>query len=134
MVGFGRGQHTRRLIQDQNIGFAIQRLQDLDALLLTDAQVLDDGVWVDVHLVIVCQLLQQLAGLRQRRLQQPAVFGAQNDILQNGEVLDQFEMLEHHADASVDGGLTIGNFGFLAADEHLTRVGPVKPVKDRHER
>ena len=62
---FGR-QHARRLIEDQNVGAAIQRLEDFDALLLADRDVLDDGVRVDVKAVFVGQALQLLARLAQR--------------------------------------------------------------------
>ena len=36
-----RREHRRRLVQDQDLHAAVQRLQDLDALLLTDGEVLD---------------------------------------------------------------------------------------------
>ena len=42
-----RRQHGRRLVEDEDVGAAIERLQDLDALLLADRDVLDEGVRVD---------------------------------------------------------------------------------------
>jgi hypothetical protein len=42
MVGLGRRQHAGRLVEDQDVGAAIERLEDLDALLQPDRQFLDD--------------------------------------------------------------------------------------------
>ena len=36
-----RRQHRRRLVEDQDVGLAVERLQDLDALLLADGDVVD---------------------------------------------------------------------------------------------
>ena len=38
-----RREHRRRLVEDQDVGAAVERLQDLDALLLADADVLARG-------------------------------------------------------------------------------------------
>ena len=45
--GFLRRQHRRRLIEDQDAGVAIERLQDLDALALADRERCDGGVGID---------------------------------------------------------------------------------------
>ena len=37
-VGLLRRQHGRRLVEDQDVGAAVERLQDLDPLLLPDAR------------------------------------------------------------------------------------------------
>ena len=42
-----RRQHRRRLVEDQDVGAAVERLQDLDALLLADRDVVDPRVRVD---------------------------------------------------------------------------------------
>ena len=44
MVGLGRRQHAGGLVEDQRLGAAIERLQDLDPLLQPDGKVADDGV------------------------------------------------------------------------------------------
>ena len=44
---FLRRQHRRRLVEDQDLGAPVERLQDLDPLLLADADVLDARVRVD---------------------------------------------------------------------------------------
>ena len=49
LVGLLRGEHRGRLVEDEHLGVAGQRLDDLDALLHADGQVLDQGVRVDVE-------------------------------------------------------------------------------------
>ena len=133
LVGLGGGQHAGGFVQDQDVGLPVQRLEDFDALLHPHAQILDHGVGVHVQPVFFLQRHQLLAGLAQGGRQRPAVLGAQNDIFQHGEVFDQLEMLEHHADACCNCGLAVGNVGFGAADENLASVGFVKDVEDAHQ-
>ncbi len=53
LLGLGRGEHRRGLVQDQHVGLPDQRLHDLDPLLEADRQVLDERVRVDVEAVAV---------------------------------------------------------------------------------
>ena len=46
-VGFGRRQHRRRLVEDQDARVAVERLQDLDALALADRQRRDRRAGID---------------------------------------------------------------------------------------
>ncbi len=134
MVRLVRGQHPGRLVQDQDVGMAEQRLEDFDALLMADRQILDQRVRLHVQFVFARQIGQHLAGAGQRRAQQRALLGAQHDILQHREILHQLEMLEHHADARADRGLAVGDVHGLAADDDLARIGAVEAVEDRHQR
>ena len=63
MVGLRRRQHACRLVEDEDVGAAIERLQDFDALLQTDRQLLDDGVRIDLEAVFVLQPLQSARAL-----------------------------------------------------------------------
>ena len=72
MVGLGRRQHAGRLVEDQDVGAAIERLQDLDALLQADRQFLDDRVRIDLQPVFALQPLQLRARLGDAGLQQRA--------------------------------------------------------------
>ena len=134
MVRLGRGQDAGGLVEDQDVGAAIQCLEDLDPLLAADGQLLDDGVGVDVERMVALQPLQLGphpgdAGKQQRRL-----LGAEHDVLDHGEVLDQHEMLVDHADAGRDGGVRIGDVHRLAADFDGAGIGLVEAVDDRHQR
>ena len=44
-----RRQHRRRLVEDQDVGAAVERLQDLDALLLADGDVSTRASRVDAR-------------------------------------------------------------------------------------
>ena len=52
---------ARRLVEDEDVALAVERLEDLDALADADRQVLDLGVGVDVELVLLGQLDDPLA-------------------------------------------------------------------------
>ena len=134
MVGLIGGQNARRLIKDQDFGLPVQRLQDFDPLLVSDGQVFDQRVRVHIQFVFAAEVFQSTAGLRQRRAQQAAIFGAQHHVFQHREILHQLEMLEHHADTGADGALAVGDQGGFAVDENLARVRLVEPVQDRHQR
>ena len=58
VVGLGRRQHAGRLVEDQDLGAAIERLEDFDALLQADRQLLDDGVGIDLEAVFALEPLQ----------------------------------------------------------------------------
>ena len=134
VVGLGRRQHAGRLVEDQDLGAAIERLEDLDALLQADRQFLDDGVRIDLEAVFALQPLQLGAGIGDAFLQQRLVLGAEDDVLDDGEILDQHEMLVDHADAERDGVVGRLDRHLLAADFDLAAVGLIEAVEDRHQR
>jgi hypothetical protein len=53
-----RRQHAGRLVEDQDLGAAIERLQDFDALLQADRQLLDERIGIDLEAVFLLQPLQ----------------------------------------------------------------------------
>ena len=61
LLGLGRRQDRRRLVEDQDVALAIERLEDLDALADADGEVLDGGVGVDVEAVLLGELDDPLA-------------------------------------------------------------------------
>ena len=100
LVGLLRGEHGGRLVEDEHLRVARQRLDDLDALLHADGQVFDEGVRVDVE----AEPRGDLAHLRARRVQVEAaaergLLVAEHDVLGDGEDGDEHEVLVHHADA-----------------------------------
>ena len=56
LVGLLRGEHGGRLVEDEQVGVAGQRLDDLDPLLDADRQVLDQRVRVDRQAVALGDL------------------------------------------------------------------------------
>ena len=61
LVGFGRRQHRRRLVEHQDLGAADQRLEDLDSLLEANRQFADDGVGIDHEAVFAPEFAELLA-------------------------------------------------------------------------
>ena len=94
----------------------------------------NDCIGIDVEAVFVGEALQLLARLAQRRSQQRVVLDAENDVLENREIVDQHEVLVHHADAELQRMAGIGDVLELAVDEDLAAVGGVEAVEDRHQR
>ena len=99
-------------------------------MLVSNAEFFDDGVWIDVEFVFLGQTFEHAARLVQRRAQQRAVLGTKDDVFEDGEIRDQLEVLEDHADACVDRGLAVGDFGFATVDENVAAVGFIKSIKD----
>ena len=102
MVGLLRRQHAGGLVQDQDVGAAEQGLEDLDPLLHAHRQLRDRGVEIDLQPVVALQRCDLGPGARDAARQRDAALGAQQQVLQDGERLDQHEVLVDHADAGLD--------------------------------
>ena len=102
LVDLLRHEDGGGLVEDQRRRAAVEHLGDLDPLPVADAEVLDEHVGVEVEGVAVGDLADPAPGLG---AVQPAALGrlaAQDDVLQDGEVVGQHEVLVHHADAGGD--------------------------------
>ena len=130
-----RGQHRRRLVEDQDVGTAIERLQDLDALLLPDCDRLHLRVRVDVELELVGELAHAaLCGGGVEEHAVPARLRGEDDVLGDGHHRDEHEMLVHHSDPGCDRAVRRGEVGRCAVEQDLPVVRPVEAVEDVHER
>src|SRR5690606_24947841 len=92
VIGLGRGQNAGRLVEDEGVGATIERLQNLDALLLTNRKVFNDRVRIDLEPIVAGELLEMLPRLVERRAEQGRVFSAQHDVFENREIVDQHEV------------------------------------------
>jgi hypothetical protein len=130
-----RRQHRGRLVEDQDVGAAVERLQDLGALLLPDRDVLDERVRVDREVEALRELPDAL-----RRLVEveenpgPLRLGGEDDVLGDRHHRDQHEVLVHHPDPVVDRLARRVDPHRLALDQDLALVGVVEPVEDVHQR
>ena len=98
-VRFARRKHGGGFVENQYARVAIERLDDLDALLRADAESADDGVGIERKRV---SLGKPAHPPRQRVDRQPPTGQpviAQDHVLGHGKRGDQEEMLMHHADA-----------------------------------
>ena len=136
-LGLLRGEHRGRLVQDQQVDVAGERLDDLDPLLDADRQVLDHRVRVDRQAVPLGDLGDLAAGpppVEEAGDAAADLLGAEHDVLGDGEDRHQHEVLVHHADAGGD-GVRAGRVKLqrLAVDQDLALVGLVEPVEHVHQ-
>ena len=129
-----RGQGGGGLVQDQDVGAAVERLEDLNALLHADGDVLDLGVRVDGQAVTLRDLDDVFA--RRRHIQRQALggLGPEDDVFRDGEGLDQHEMLVDHADAGRDRIARVVHFNFFAVYQDIAGGGLEQAVELVHQR
>ncbi len=113
----------------------VERLQDLDALLLADGDVLDACVGIDREV----EALRQVADAAVRGAvveEDPGRIGlgAEHDVLGDRHHRDEHEVLVDHPDPVLDRILRGVHRDRLALDEDLALVGLVDAVDDVHER
>ena len=127
-----RGKHRGRFVEDEDLVVAIQHLQNFDALLHADCDILDLRVKVDVQAVALRDLLDLFARLF--LLQKAALrrLRAEDDVIEHRENVHQLEMLVHHADAERGGIVRVLDGHDLAVlfDDTLLRL--IKAEENRH--
>ena len=127
-----RGEHRGRLVEDEDLVVAIQHLQNFDALLHADGDILDLGVKVDIQAVALRDLLDLFARLF--LLQKAALrrLRAEDDVVEHRKNVHQLEMLVHHADAERGGVVRVLDGHDLAVlfDDALLRL--IKAEENRH--
>ena len=130
-----RREDGGRLVEDQDVRLAVERLQDLHPLLLADRDVGDQRVGVDLELELRGELADALVrgavvehdpGVRR--------LVREHDVLRDRHDRDEHEVLVHHPDPAVDRVLRRLEDDGLAVHEDLALVGPVEPVEDVHQR
>ena len=122
------------LVQDQDVRAAVERLEDLDALLHADGDVLDLGVRVDGQAVALGDLDHVFARGRHVELYALGRLGAEDDVLRDGEGLDQHEVLVYHADAGRDGVAGVVHLDLFAVDQDIAGGGLEQTVELVHQR
>jgi hypothetical protein len=63
VLHFARGEHCSRLIHNENGGLSIEGFEDLDALAQPDGKVLDQGLWINVEMILRGELAYLLGSL-----------------------------------------------------------------------
>ena len=130
LVRLLRGQHGGGLVQDQNIGTAVQHLDDLHGLLLGNRHIIDLHVRVDIEAVLITDVLDLLTCIVQVKL----ALQAEDDILGGGEQIDQLEVLVDHADTQIEGILGRCDGHRLVVDVDLPLVGEIDAGEHVHQR
>ena len=129
-----RRQHRGRLVEDQDARVAVERLEDLDALLLADRELPDARARVDGE----AELIRQRGHLALERgavgHEPPVALVAQGDVLRDGERLDETEVLVHHPDPALQGIARRAQVDGLAVQLERALVRPVEARDDVRER
>ena len=127
-------EHGSRLVEDDKARAAIERLEDLHALLLADRQMRDGRRRVNLQPVCLRQRtkpgryhVQIETGLA-RRLQ------PQRHVFRDGQLRHEHEVLVDHADAGADGLGRRTEYLLLSVDVYFAFVGPVETVQHPHQR
>ena len=134
LVDLLRDEHSGRLVEDQGAGAAVEHLEDLDALALADAQVLDQLVGAHVEAVAVGDL--EDAGTGEVVVEAHTALGlaAEDDVLEHRQVVRELEVLVHHAHTAGDRLAGAGEHDGLAVEGDRAAVGPVHAVQRLHQR
>ena len=135
LLGLLRRQDRRGLVEDQDVGAAVERLEDLDALADADRQILDQCVRIHLEAMALgdlddpgpCRLAVKCPEGALR------VLDAEHDVLGDGEDRHEHEVLVDHADAGRDRITGPVELDRLAVDQDLALVRRVEAVQDVHE-
>src|SRR5581483_4172708 len=131
-----RREDRRRLVEDQAAGLAIERLQDLDPLLLAERQLPDTRARIDGDPVPLAELGDAAldpAWMHEKALPLTAVV-AEDDVLGDRERRDEAEVLVHHPDPRVEGVPGRPEVDRPAAEQDLALVRLVETREDVRER
>ena len=120
-----RHEHRGRLVEDEHLAVAVERLQDLDALLLADGEAVDarPGIRADA------EPLRRLGHLLRGDVEPHAraVGRAEDDVLGHGHRLHEREVLRDHPDPGRDRVLRRVDRHGPPVDEDVPASGRVSP-------
>ncbi len=132
LIDLLRSEHRRRLVKNKNLRIPIEHFQDLHPLLHPDGDVLDDHVRIDIQ-AIPGGKVGDPTGCGFSVEDKPALF-PEDDVFSDGEVVNQLEVLVHHADSQVVCIVGVPDLNLLSANLDRPFIGLVEPEKDAHQR
>jgi hypothetical protein len=100
-----------------------------------DGKVLDQGLWVNVEMILRGELAYMLGGLSHvQEWSAPGWFLAEDNILGHGQGRDEHEMLMDHANATCHGVSGAGEMHRGATHDNVSLVWSGKAIEDVHQR
>ena len=132
LLPLGRRQGRRGLVEDHDLGAAVEELDDLQPLPLGDRRVGDDPPRVELEAEPGGELLgfggdpAQVRAARERRR-------AQGDVLGRGQGRDEGEVLVDHADPGLERVLGAVELDALAVQLEVASVGAQQAGRDPHQ-
>ena len=133
LVDLLRRQNGRRLVEDQDLVVTVQHLQDLGALLHTDGDVFHLRVEIDQQPVFVHQLLDLFARLLLLQEAELRILGAENNVVQHREYLNELEVLVYHADVERRRVVGVVDLHGLSVLADLAGLRLIQSEKDTHQ-
>ena len=134
LVDLLRSEHGGRLVEDEDLIVAIEHLENLDALLHADGDVLHLRVQIHLQPVALGQLLHLFARFLLLQEAQLCRFRAEDDIVQHRENVDELEVLMHHADAQRRRVVGVADLHRLAVFADLALLGLIQAEQHAHQR
>ena len=131
-VGLLGGEDGGGLIQDEDVGPAVEDLDDLHRLLLGYRHVVD--LLVRVHLEAVLGTDLPDASGDRLEIQPPLVFQPEGHVFGGGEHVHQLEVLVDHADAQVEGVLGGADGDGVSVHRDLALVREIDAREHVHQR
>ena len=126
LFDFLRREHSGRLVEDEHLVIAVEHLENLGALLHADGDILHHRIGIDLQPIALAQLHHLFARLRllQEAERRDRRFHAEDDVIQHGKHIHEFEVLVHHADAQRVGVVRVFDMDYLPvfADFALFRL------------
>ncbi len=95
-------ENRRRFVQDEQPSLAIERLQDLHTLTLTNGELPDEHRRIDVESVLICECSDSLGDDVEIGQEATARLESQRHVLSDRQGGHQHEVLMDHADAVLD--------------------------------
>src|ERR1043166_137195 len=112
----------------------VKRLEEFDALLLSNRKMLDDSIGINSQL----EFFREVADLDSRsgEVEGYCIAGlcTEHNIFGDGHGIDQHKMLMDHTDAERDSVMRRGYLARLAFNQDFTFVGFVESISDAHRR
>src|SRR5919199_534355 len=134
VIGLLRGEDGGGLVEDEDVGLAVEGLKDLYPLLDADGEVGYLRSRVDSEPVALAQLLCGPDGALEVEGCAPARLRAEHDVLGDGEGRDEGEVLVDHPYAPIHGVSGVVDLDLLAVYGNGARVRLVEAVEDLHQR
>ena len=132
LVDLLRREHRGRLVEDEQLRSAVQHLQDLDALLQSERDVLDASARLDHDLEALLELADPSFDRAPVEHRSHALV-TEHDVLRHGERRHEHEVLVDHPDAERDRVARSGDAYVLAVEADGAGVRVIEAVQDVHE-
>ena len=133
-VNLFRNKNCRRFIENENSSAAVEHLDDLDSLALADSEFAHRHVGVEHGTDRLHDLFNTRPGLFHVDNSTAAGLAAEDDVLEDREVVSEHEVLMHHADSRIDRVTWRLEFSLASLNRDGSRIRFLHSVESLHQR